>query len=128
MIRPQETTMPSYLASRHAVDRLLERFPSVARIAGSGLAAAKWLATTTSQARVAAQQTGMDLMLCLEVTVDGEAARIYLPVTPMGGGTWSIRTVLTESQARCNLAQGLQSRHERHQAAWRQRRLGRRAA
>jgi AraC-like DNA-binding protein len=35
--------MPTYLASRHAVARLLERFPALAPVAGHGLAAAQWL-------------------------------------------------------------------------------------
>lgn len=107
--------MPRYLASHHAVARLLERFPALAPVAGHGLAAAQWLARLAARARVAAQQSGMDLMLCLDLPLAGGPARIYLPVTPRAGDTWSIRTVLTEEQALANLAQ----RADETRAAWR---------
>jgi hypothetical protein len=94
--------MPRYLASHHAVARLLERFPALVPVAGRGLAAAQWLARLAARARVAAQQSGMDLMLCLDLPLAGGPARIYLPVTPRAGDTWSIRTVLTEAQALAN--------------------------
>ena len=107
--------MPRYLASHHAVSRLLERFPALVPIAGHGLAAAQWLGRLAARAHVAAQQSGMDLMLCLDLPLAGGPARIYLPVTPRAGDTWSIRTVLTEAQALANLAQ----RADETRAAWR---------
>ena len=109
--------MPRYLASHHAAARLLERFPALAPVAGRGLAAAQWLARLATRARVASQQSGMDLMLCLELTLVDGPARIYLPVTPHEGDTWSIRTVLTEAQALANLA----NHADEARAAWRAR-------
>jgi hypothetical protein len=109
--------MPRYLASHHAVARLLERFPALAPVAGHGLAAAQWLARLASRAKVAAQQSGMDLMLCLDLPLAAGPTRIYLPVTPRPGDTWTIRTVLTEVQALANLA----SHAEQARAAWRAR-------
>ena len=110
--------MPRYLASHHAVDRLLERFPALAPVAGHGLAAALWLGRLAIRAKVAAQQSGMDLMLCLDLPLEGGLQRIYLPVTPRPGDTWTIRTVLTEMQARANLM----GHAEQARAAWRTRR------
>lgn len=107
--------MPRYLPSRHAVARLLERFPALAPVAGHGLAAAQWLGRVAARARVAAQQSGMDLMLCLDLPLAGGVARLYLPVTPHPGDTWTIRTVLTEEQARANLEQ----RADKARVAWR---------
>jgi hypothetical protein len=109
--------MPRYLASHHAVARLLERFPALAPVAGRGLAAAQWLARLAARATVAAQQSGMDLMLCLDLPLVGGIQRIYLPVTPRPGDTWTIRTVLTEAQALANLA----SHADEARAAWRAR-------
>jgi hypothetical protein len=109
--------MPRYLASHHAVARLHERFPALALAAGHGLAAAQWLARLAARAEVAAQQAGMDLLLCLELPTTAGPARLYLPVTPHSGDTWSIRTVLTEEQAQANLAQ----RADENRAAWRAR-------
>jgi hypothetical protein len=113
--------MPRYLASHHAVSRLLERFPALVPVAGHGLAAAQWLARLAARARVAAQQSGMDLMLCLDLPLAGGPARIYLPVTPRAGDTWSIRTVLTEEQALANIAESTCRRHDAERAAWRER-------
>ena len=107
--------MPHYLASPHAVTRLLERFPVLAPVAGHGLAAAQWLARLATRAEVAAQQAGKDLMLCLELPLASGLTRIYLPVTPRHGDTWTIRTVLTEEQALANL----RDRDEAIRAAWR---------
>jgi len=109
--------MPRYLATPHAVARLLERFPALAPVAGHGLAAAQWLGRLASRATVAAQQSGMDLMLCLDLPLVGGPQRIYLPVTPRPGDTWTIRTVLTETQALANLA----SHADQVRAAWRTR-------
>ena len=106
--------MPTYLASRHAVARLLERFPALAPVAGHGLAAAQWLGRLAARAKVAAQQSGMDLMLCLDLPLAAGPARIYLPVTPRAGDTWTIRTVLTEEQAQANLA----GHADQARAAW----------
>ena len=107
--------MPRYLASHHAVARLLERFPVLAPVAGHGLAAAQWLARAAEHASVAAQQAGMDLLLCLELPTTSGPARLYLPVTPHRGDTWSIRTVLTQAQATANLG----DRADQTRAAWR---------
>ncbi|HAT12137.1 MAG TPA: hypothetical protein DCS97_16495 [Planctomycetes bacterium] len=109
--------MPRYLATPHAVARLLERFPALAPVAGHGLAAAQWLGRLASRATVAAQQSGMDLMLCLDLALVGGPQRIYLPVTPRPGDIWTIRTVLTETQAQANLA----SHADQARAAWRMR-------
>jgi hypothetical protein len=109
--------MPRYLASAHAVARLHERFPALSLAAGHGLAAAQWLARLAARAEVAAQQAGMDLLLCLELPTTAGPARLYLPVTPHSGDTWSIRTVLTEEQATANLAQ----RADEQRSAWRRR-------
>lgn len=109
--------MPRYLASHHAVARLLERFPALAPVAGHGLAAAQWLGRLAARAQVAAQQSGMDLMLCLDLPLAAGPTRIYLPVTPQPGDTWTIRTVLTADQANANLAQ----RADAGRAAWRAR-------
>lgn len=109
--------MPRYLVSHHAVARLLERFPDLAAVAGHGLAAAQWLGRLASRAKVAAQQSGMDLMLCLDLPLTGGPQRIYLPVTPRPGDTWTIRTVLTEAQALANLA----ARADESRFAWRDR-------
>ena len=96
--------MPRYLASHHAVQRFVERLP--------GISAS--LVELADRAAVVAQQAGMDLMLCVEVGLE----RIYLPVTPTGrGDAWLIKTVLTEAQARVNVAE----RDERIRAAWRSR-------
>ncbi len=95
--------MPYYLASHHAVARLLERFPALVQVAGHGFAAAQWLGRAATQAKAIGQQAGMDLMLCLELPLVCGRARLYLPVTPHGhGDTWTIRTVLTEDQAIAN--------------------------
>jgi hypothetical protein len=107
--------MPRYFASAHAVARLHERFPALSLAAGHGLTAAQWLARLAARAEVAAQQAGMDLLLCLELPTTAGPARLYLPVTPHSGDTWTIRTVLTEQQASANLAQ----RAEAGRAAWR---------
>ena len=117
--------MPRYLASRHAVDRLLERFPALAPIAGKGVAAAKWLSRVAARARVAAQQAGMDLLLRLELPLADGPTPVFLPVSPTGrGDAWVIRTVLTEEQAHANLAE----RDERRRTAWREQRMyGRRS-
>jgi hypothetical protein len=112
-----DKTMPRYLASHHAVDRLLERFPALAPVAGHGLAAAQWLARLAARAKVAAQQSGMDLMLCLDLPLAGGLQRIYLPVTPRPGDNWTIRTVLTEGQVHANLS----SRADEIRSAWRRR-------
>lgn len=97
--------MPRYLATRHAVQRFVERLP--------GISAS--LAELADRAVVVAQQAGMDLLLCAEVGLE----RVYLPVTPAGrGDSWLIKTVLTEAQARANLAE----RQEQSRAAWRVRR------
>ena len=107
--------MPRYLASHHAVARLLDRFPALVPVAGHGLAAAQWLGRLAARAKVAAQQSGMDLMLCLDLPLAGGMQRIYLPVTPRPGDTWTVRTVLTEAQALANLA----SHADEARAAWR---------
>ena len=109
--------MPRYLASAHAIARLHERFPALSLAAGHGLAAAQWLARLAARAEIAAQQAGMDLLLCLELPTANGPARLYLPVTPHCGDTWTIRTVLTEDQANANLAQ----RADAGRAAWRAR-------
>jgi hypothetical protein len=114
--------MPRYLASQHAVTRLLERFPVLAPVAGRGLAAAQWLGRLATRAHVIAQQSGMDLMLCLDLPVQGGPVRIYLPVTPMGHhDTWAIRTVLTEQQGMVNISESDSRRQDAASAAWRQR-------
>lgn len=114
--------MPRYLASHHAVDRLLERFPSLAQVAGSGLEAAKWLGRAATRARVAAQQAGMDLMLALDLPMAGGPVRVYLPVTPVGKrDTWSIRTVLTKEQGLANIAEAVDHQQDASRAAWRRR-------
>jgi hypothetical protein len=96
--------MPRYLATRHARQRFIERLP--------GISAS--LVELAEHAAVVAQQAGMDLMLCVEVGLE----RVYLPITPTGrGDAWLIKTVLTEAQARANLAE----RAERSRAAWRAR-------
>lgn len=100
--------MPRYLATRHAVQRFVERLP--------GISAS--LVELADRAVVVAQQAGMDLLLCAEVGLE----RVYLPVTPTGrGDAWLIKTALTEAQARANLAE----RRERNRVAWRVRKLGR---
>lgn len=99
--------MPRYLATRHAIQRFVESLPGTAS-----------LVELAGRAVVVAQQAGMDLMLCVEVGLE----RVYLPVTPTGrGDAWLIKTVLTEAQARANLAE----RDQRSRATWRARRLGR---
>lgn len=121
--------MPHYLASHHAVDRLLERFPALASLAGRGATAAQWLGEKAAEARVAAQQAGMDLLLCLELPAATGWIRVYLPVTPQGRhDTWVIRTVLTPEQAAHNLAINTSHWHQRCQDAWRARKMDRRAA
>jgi hypothetical protein len=121
--------MPRYLASHHAVDRLLERFPAIATLAGQGTAAALWLAERAAQAQVAAQQTGMDLLLYLDLPVTAGWIRVYLPVTPQGRhDTWVIRTVLTPEQAAHNVAVCASRWQERCRDAWRARKMDRRAA
>lgn len=107
--------MPSYRATSHAIARLHERFPALSLAAGHGLAAAQWLARLAARAEVAAQQAGMDLLLCLDLPTAAGPARLYLPVTPHAGDTWTIRTVLTEAQAQANLA----LRADEQRAAWR---------
>lgn len=107
--------MPRYFASAHAVARLHERFPALSIAAGHGLTAAQWLARLAARAEVAAQQAGMDLLLCLDLPTTAGLARLYLPVTPHAGDTWTIRSVLTEAQAQSNLAQ----RANQTRAAWR---------
>jgi hypothetical protein len=103
--------MPRYLATRHAIQRLVERLPGITTS----------LVELADRAVVVAQQAGMDLMLCVDVGLE----RVYLPVTPTGrGDAWVIRTVLTEAQARTNLAE----RESRVRADWRARRLNRKAA
>lgn len=109
--------MPRYRTSRHAVDRLLERFPALAPVAGHGRAAAQWLGRLAARATVAAQQSGMDLMLSVDLPLAGGPQRVYLPVTPQSGDTWTIRTVLTEAQALFNLAE----QADAVRAAWRAR-------
>jgi hypothetical protein len=109
--------MPRYFASPHAVARLIERFPALAPVAGHGLAAAQWLGRLAARAKSAAQQSGMDLMLCIELPLVSGPARLYLPVTPHPGDTWTIRTVLTEAQAVANLA----NRADEERSAWRAR-------
>ncbi len=100
--------MPRYLATRHAIHRFVERLPGISVS----------LIELADRAVVVAQQAGMDLLLCVEVGLE----RVYLPVTPTGhGDAWLIKTVLTEAQARANLAE----RDQRSRAAWRARRLGR---
>ncbi len=103
--------MPRYLATRHAIQRFVERLP--------GITAS--LVDLADRAVVVAQQTGMDLLLCVEV----DRTRIYLPVVPTGrSDTWLIRTVLTEELVRYNLAE----HQARLRAAWRERRCDRHAA
>jgi len=109
--------MPHYRATHHAVERLLERFPVLAPVAGHGLAAARWLARLAERTAVVAQQSGMDLLLAVELPLPGGPARLYLPVTPHTGDVWCIRTVLTEAQALANLT----SRADEQRAAWRAR-------
>jgi hypothetical protein len=113
--------MPRYLASHHAAQRLLERFPALATVAGSGFAAAEWLGQVAIRARVAAQQAGMDLMLCLDLPLVDGVQRLYLPVTPQGNDTWLIRTVLTNEQAIANLADARRRQQEYSRLAWRER-------
>ena len=107
--------MPRYIASAHAVDRLRQRFPALAAVAGHGLAAAQWLARRAARAEVAAPQAGFDLLLRLDLPTAAGLARLYLPVTPQPGDTWTIRTVLTEAQAQASLAQ----RAAEQRAEWR---------
>lgn len=121
--------MPRYLASHHAVDRLLERFPTLVALAGRGTAAAQWLGAKAAEARVAAQQAGMDLLLCLELPTATGWIQVYLPVTPQGRhDTWVISTVLTPEQAARNLARSASRWQQRCQEAWRARKMDRRAA
>lgn len=49
-------------------------------------------------------KVGMDLMLCLDLSLADGIARLYLPVTPQGNDTWVTLTVLTNEQAIANLA------------------------
>ena len=93
--------MPRYLATRHAIQRLVERLPGITTS----------LVELADRAVVVAQQAGMDLMLCVDVGLE----RIYLPVTPRPCDTWTIRTVLTEAQAMANLA----SHADEARATWR---------
>lgn len=79
------------------------------------ITAAHWLSRHAARAHVAAQQSGMDLMLCLDLPLVSGPTRLYLPVTPRPGDTWTIRTVLTVEQAEANLAQ----QAEKSRAAWR---------
>ena len=114
--------MPHYRASRHAIARLTERFPALAKIAGQGLAAAQWLARLAARAHVTSQQEGMDLMLCVELPMVGGMQRIYLPVTPLGhDDTWVIRTVLNEEHGLANLAAAADRHHAAACVAWRAR-------
>lgn len=113
--------MPHYRTSHHAIDRLTERFPDLAKVAGHGLAAAQWLARLAQRAHVVAQQAGMDLMLCLEMPMAGGLQRIYLPVTPLGHDIWIIRTVLTEEHGLANLAAAAARHDDAASAAWRAR-------
>ena len=106
--------MPHYRASRHAIQRLIERLPD---LAVSLDRAQDWLAAQAARADVVLQQAGMDLLLGVEVGL----RRIWLPITPSRGDTWTIRTVLTDEQARANCAVGLYRQHAAARMAWRQR-------
>jgi hypothetical protein len=109
--------MPRYLATDHAIARLRERFPGLALVAGHGLAAKQWLARLASRAVVAGEQAGRDLLLRLELPTNAGPTRLYLPVTPHPGDTWTIRTTLTEEQALANL----ESHANKVRASWRAR-------
>jgi len=114
--------MPHYIASHHAVSRLLERFPAIVVVAGRGHAAAQWLARMASRSHVVAQQAGMDLMLSIELPMSGGPTRLFLPVTPKGhADTWIIRTVLTEDQGLANLMMAQARHRDASRAAWRSR-------
>lgn len=113
--------MTTYHVSRHAVDRLTERFPFLAPIAGTGSHAAIWLARSARHAQVAGQQRGLDLMLVLALPLVTDPLRLYLPVTPTTGDSWTIRTVLTEDQGLANLADYDRSHAEDSRQAWRTR-------
>lgn len=111
--------MPRYLASQHAVDRLLERFPGLRPATGTGLAAARWLGRIALQGRVVAQQAGMDLMLRVGLRTAAGVQVLFLPVTPLGhADTWVVRTVLTEDQAQANIAACVEHRRESARRAW----------
>ena len=114
--------MTTYHASSHAVDRLLERYPDLAPVAGAGNHAAVWLGRATRRARMVGQQRGADLMLGLDLPLTTGTVTIYLPVTPHASGdTWTIRTVLTEEQGRASLAKFMDEHRDRHRATWRSR-------
>lgn len=113
--------MTTYHASHHAVDRLTERFPVLAPIAGIGSHAAIWLARSAPRAQVAGQQCGHDLMLVLDLPLVTGPLRLYLPVTPMAGDAWTIRTVLTEEQGMASLAAYDRGHAEGARQTWRAR-------
>lgn len=116
------TNMPRYLASHHAVDRLIERFPTLTTVAGTGRSAAQWLERIAIRAKVAAQQAGLDLMLVLDLPMVGGPIRIYLPVTPVDhGDVWNIRTVLTEEQGQANISMARVRQRDESRKAWRRR-------
>ncbi len=104
--------MPHYRATHHAIDRLTERFPALVDQAADPYAAGRWLAQAAQRGQVAAQQIGMDLLLCVSVPEAAGDACIYLPVTPQPHDTWLIRTVLTPAQAGRNLARQRAVRQE----------------
>lgn len=110
--------MTIYHATHHAVERLTERFPSLAPIAGTGNHAAIWLARSARNAQVIGQQRGLDLMLVLALPMAAGPLRLYLPVTPRTGDTWTIRTVLTEDQGLANLAEYDRCHAEGARQAW----------
>lgn len=56
----------------------------MAALAGHGASAIKWLGVKASQAHVAAQQTGMDLLQYLDLPMAAGWIRVCLPVTPPG--------------------------------------------
>ena len=112
--------MTTFHASHHAVDRLIERFPALAPIAGTGSHAAMWLARNARHAQVAGQQRDRDLMLVLDLPLVTGRLHLYLPVTPgTHGDTWTIRTVLTQEQGLANLADHDRSHAESARRAWR---------
>lgn len=111
--------MPQYLASRHAVERVRERFPDLAALwePSDPLAPRRWLARLARRGRPAGEQFGRDLLLRCLVAVGWRTVECYLPVTPLSRDRWLILTVLDAEQAAHNLA----DRERRLREAWRRR-------
>ncbi len=97
--------MPTYIATSHAIDRVIERFPALLTQRQPGETAGSLLARLAGTGRPVGRQIGLDILIQAVVDSADGTIDIYLPVVPHGkGDTWAIRTVLTGAQARSNVA------------------------